>query len=63
MREPTIPVHVAYADGTSGDDDAASFGVGMSIGTLTPAVGVSDRVTFTATFSPHDAPASRPRCG
>ena len=52
--DPAIPVHVEYADGGSGDTVAASFGTGMSIGMLTPAVGVSDRVTYTATFSSND---------
>jgi hypothetical protein len=55
--DPAIPVHVEYADGTSGDVAAAGFGSGLSIATLSPAVGVSDRVTYTATFGVNDAAA------
>ena len=53
--ETTIPVHVAYADGSSGDVDATSSAINTSAAALTPAVGVSDAVTFTATFALNDS--------
>lgn len=47
----TIPVHVDYADGPAQDFDATSTGSGaISTATLSPAVGVSDVVTYTGAF-------------
>jgi hypothetical protein len=60
----TIPVHVAYADGSSADFSATApapgpAGVsatagGLSTATLTPAVGTSDIVTYAGTFDVAD---------
>jgi hypothetical protein len=53
--DTTIPVHVAYADGTSADVDATSSGTSTSDAALTPAVGPSDHVTYTAAFTLDDS--------
>lgn len=46
-----ISVHVAYADGTSHDVSTSSVFPSYSTAVLTPAVGTSDIVTFTAPMS------------
>jgi hypothetical protein len=49
-----IPVHVAYADGSSKDFTAAGGLNGISSTDLTPAVGVGDIVTFKGSFGVQD---------
>jgi hypothetical protein len=52
---PTIPVHVVYEDGPAQDFVATSTGSGaISTATLSPAVGVSDVVTYTGAFDVPD---------
>lgn len=49
-----IPVHVAYAGGATASLSATPTGFGSHVATLSPAVGVSDVVTFTGAFAVAD---------
>ncbi|MDQ1513640.1 MAG: hypothetical protein QOC59_1482, partial [Microbacteriaceae bacterium] len=51
---PTIPVHLAYSDGSSQDVSAQDSGHGTSVANITPAIGIGDIVTYTGTFAVND---------
>jgi hypothetical protein len=50
----TIPVHVAYANGASEDFSTTGSTHGTSTAALTPAVGISDVVTYVGTLGVDD---------